>query len=162
MDQHRKPKKETAAFSRVALDYLRKAEWTQGRVVPTSLYEEAYASEGLCLLPTARRFLRGFGGLIIRYESRSHQEDILEFLADRAVLGMKGRGIASFEELIGVAPLCPIGHYLFGTCMLFMDGRGRVYGGSDEIITLVGKTGEEAVGNILTGAESEILEARTA
>jgi hypothetical protein len=144
------------------LGYLRKARWTPWRVVPTSLYEEAYASEGLRLLPEAELFLRGFGGLIIPYATRSHQEDVLEFLADRAVQGMRGRGIETFEELIGVAPLCPIGHYLFGTCMLFMDSRGWVFGGSDESVALVGKTGEEAVRNILTGVESEVLEPGTA
>ena len=112
-------------------------------------------------MPKTKQFVREFGGLIIRYETKSRQEDVLEFLAERAVQGMGGSGLTGFEELIGVAPLCPIGHYLFGTCMLFMDSRGQVFGGSDETVTFVGKTGEDAIGNILTGVASEVLEPKT-
>jgi len=157
MDEQRQPKKTESAFPRAALTYLGKAGWTRNRVAPTSLYEQAYGSEGLPFLPRTKRFLREFGGLIIRYVTKSRQEDVLEFLAERAVRGMGGNGIKCFEELIGVSPLCPIGHYLFGTCMLFMDNRGWVFGGSDETVTLIGRTGEEAVRNILTGVESEVL-----
>jgi hypothetical protein len=102
--------------------------------------------------------LREFGGLIITYALKKQQEDVLEFLAERAVQGMGGGGVKEFERLIGVCPLCPIGHYLFGTCMLFMDAKGRVFGGSDEAVTLIGNTGKEAVGKILSGAQSAALE----
>jgi hypothetical protein len=155
-----KQKSKNGAIPHAALLYLRNAGWTPKRVVPTSLYEQAFEAEGIPFLPKTKNFLRKFGGLIIRYAMRSGQEDVLEFLAERAVQGMGGSGLEGFEERIDVAPLCPIGHHLFGTCMLFMDSRGRVFGGSDETVTFVGKTGEEAISKILTGVESQPLESR--
>lgn len=161
MERNRKAKNGPSPLPRAALPYLRKAGWTPTRTVPTTAYEQAYAAEGLLLVPKAKQFLHEFGGLIIRYDTKSAQEDVLEFLAERAVQGMGGAGIAGFETLTRVSPLCPIGHYLFGTCMLFMDGQGRVFGCSGEAVILVGNTGEEAVVNILTGVESEVIEPRT-
>ena len=143
------------------LTSLRAAGWTSKRV-STDVYERAFAEEGINLSFKAREFLRRFGGLIIRYESNSHQKDALEFFADRAVVGMADEGIKNFEHLIGIAPLCPIGHYLFGTCMLFMDVNGRVFGGSDTTLTSIGNTGEEAIANILNGSPIEILEPQVA
>lgn len=141
-----------------AAECLRKAGWTPARVVSTRDYEEAYRAEGRPLLPTAKVFLSRFGGLIIQYPTKSHCTDVLAFLADREIHAMNGSGLECFEEIIGVAPLCAIGHYQFGTCILFMDQRGRVFGGSDETTMLVGRSGEEAVSNILTGLEGEMLE----
>jgi hypothetical protein len=139
---------------------LREAGWTPTRAVATSLFEDAYSAEGLKLLPKSKKFLRQFGGLIIKYKMPNQRQDVLEFLAERAVQGMSGGGISCFEELTGVAPLCPIGHFLFGTCMLLMDRQGRVFGGSDTGVSLVGESGMQAICAILTGSEMEILEPR--
>lgn len=159
MDDKRRRKER--ALPRAALSYLRKAGWAPDRAVSTLRYKKAFESEGIALAPTVERFLREFGGLVIPYGTPSRQEDVLEFLADRAVQGMGGGAVQEFEELIGSGPLCPIGHYLFGTCMLFMDSRGRVFGGSDEAVTFVGKTGDDAIGNIMTSVPSELVEPKT-
>jgi len=161
MEKKHESRAGTSVFSPVALAYLRKAGWTPKRVVRTSLYEEPYKAEGLSLLLKAKSFLGKFGGLIICYVTKSQQQDVLEFLAERAVQGMGNGGVEGFEELIGVAPLCPIGHYLFGTCLLLMDSRGRVFGGSDETVTFIGATGEKAISNILSGVKSNVLEPKT-
>jgi hypothetical protein len=144
-----------SAFPPVALEYLRKAGWTPNRAVPTSTYERAYKAESIPLLPKPKKFLREFGGLIICYVTKLRQQDVLEFLAEQAVQGIGDGGIKGFEELIGVAPLCPIGHCFFGTCLLLMDANGRVFGGSDETVVLIGKTGKQAATNILTGVGGE-------
>jgi hypothetical protein len=121
-------------------------------------YERAFQTAGIPLLPAAKEFLQEFGGLVISYVTGNHETDVLDFLADRAVKGMRVPALKGFEDLVGVAHLCPIGHFLFGTCILFMDADGRVYGGSDEAVTLIGGTGEETVGNILMGKEHQVIE----
>jgi hypothetical protein len=151
-----------SALSPATLSYLNAAGWTTKRSVSTSLYEDAYAAERLSLLPEAKNFLRRFGGLIIKYVTPRQQQDVLEFLAERAVRGMGNGGNEGFEELTGVAPLCPIGHCYFGTCILFMDANGRVFGGSDETVSLIGPTGEEAIGRILSGVECKVIEPKFA
>jgi len=105
MEEKRKLKNAASAIPHAARAYLRKAGWTPKRIVPTALYEQAYASEGLPFLPKTKQVLREFGGLIIRYVTKSQEEDVLEFLAERAALGMGGSGIECFEELIDVTPL---------------------------------------------------------
>jgi hypothetical protein len=145
-------------FDGMAAECLRKAGWTPTRTVSTAIYAGAYQAEGRSLLPKAKEFLSKFGGLIIQYPTNSEHGDVLAFLAEREIHAMDDSGVVCFEELIGVAPLCPIGHYQLGTCILFMDKRGYVYGGSDATITLVGRTGEEAISNILTGEAGEVLE----
>jgi hypothetical protein len=160
MGKKHESKTRVPAFPATALTYLRKAGWMPSRLVPTALYEEAYTAEGLSLLPKVKMFLSRFGGLIISHVTKSQQHDVLEFLAERAVRSMGNGGIEGFEELIGVTPLCPIGHCSFGTCILLMDRRGQVFGGSDETVTFVATTGEEAISNILSGVESQILEPR--
>lgn len=144
-------------FSPAALGYVRAAGWTPTRRVPVSAYEKAFAVERVPLLPKVKSFLRQFGGLIVRYATESHQPDVLDFLAERAVVGMGTGGIGGFEKLIGIAPLCPIGHYQFGTCVLLMSGDGRVFGGSDESVSLVGSTGTKAICNILCGGHVKVL-----
>jgi hypothetical protein len=157
MTERRKTK--SGGIPQAAVSLLKKAGWNAKRVVPTSLYEQAFESEGITLLSKTKEFLSEFGGLIVPYRTIFSEEDVLEFLADQAVQGMGGD--SEFEEMIGVGPLCPIGHYLYGKYILFMDNQGRVFGGSDENVILVGKTGKEAIGNILTGVESEVLEPKT-
>lgn len=154
-------KKSSPVVRNAAIGFLRIAKWTPDRAVSTALYEESFAIANIPLLPQAKEFLARFGGLVIPYVTKSQQQDVLEFCAERTVQGMGGGGIECFEELIGVAPLCPIGHYSFGTVMLFMDSRGWVFGGSDELVTFIGLSGDEAVENILTGADSKILEPKT-
>jgi hypothetical protein len=147
----------TSAVAPEARSSLRRAGWKPTRSVRTSICEEAYAHEGLQLLPKPKAFLRKFGGLVIPYVTKSQQQDVLDFLAERAIRGMK-HGIKGFEKLLVTAPLCPVGHYLFGTCILLMDRKGQIFGGSDETLTRVGNTGEKAISNILGGIDAEILE----
>lgn len=160
MDAKRNRRAEQPDMPSAVSSFLRKAGWTPTRAVSTSLYQEAYRSEGRPFLLRAKQFLSRYGGLVIPYTTRSQTEDVLAFLAEREVHAMNGIGVESFEALLGVAPLCPIGHYQCGTCILFMDKRGRVFGGSDETLTLIGRTGEEAVANILSGADNEVLQPR--
>jgi hypothetical protein len=148
-------------FSPKASAYLHTAGWTPSRTVDTTLYEEAFAREGLPLFPKAKSFLRRFGGLSIRYVTALQQPDVLEFQAARAVRGMGAGALEGFEELIGAGALCPIGHCFHGTCMLLMDNKGHVFGGSDETITFEGDRGEVAISNILSGVEGEILEPKS-
>lgn len=144
MDAKRNRKADSSDMPVAVSTCLREAGWTPTRAVSTSLYQDAYRSEGRPFLLKAKEFLSRYGGLVIPYTTKSQTEDVLAFLAEREVHAMNGIGVESFEALLGVAPLCPIGHYQCGTCILFMDKRGRVFGGSDETLTLIGRTGEGA------------------
>jgi SUKH-3 immunity protein len=137
---------ERRIFSQKTLDCLRKASWTPQRHISLHQYEAAFHEEGVDLLDQPREFLSEFGGLVIPYENCSHQEDVLDFLADEAVQGLGN--LRGYEKIIGLA-VCPIGHYAFGNCLLMMDQLGKVYGGIDWTVSLVGESGLSAIENIL-------------
>lgn len=145
-------------FSACARRYLVEAGWKTDRAVSVSIYLDAYAREGLALSSAARMFLRSFGGLLMRYKSTSGQEDTLGFMADEAVRNMGGGILAQTEEQFGVGSLCPIGHYLWGMCLLLQAEDGSVYGLMDDRRVLIGKSGEESVDNVLSLEEPQVLE----
>ena len=155
----RKIKQETGpfAYSQQVESDLRAAGWLPIRERNTPVYETAYQDEGVSLLPATHDFLRRYGGRVIRYEDQSKNLDILEFCADDAVRGMGGGGLRQVERLLDVRPLCPIGHYQYGTCMLLQDETGRVFGVSDDTTVFLGDSGEEAIENILSGREPQLL-----
>lgn len=145
-------------FSDQARQYLKAAGWRPSRSVPVTPYQTAYKREGLTLSSAARSFLHRFGGLLIKYALRPGHDDVLGFFADEAVQNM-GHGIlAQTEEQFGAGRLCPLGHYLYGMCLLLQSDDGKVYGLSDDRTLLVGPSGEEAVDNVLSGRQPQILE----
>jgi hypothetical protein len=146
------------SFSARTRHYLTAAGWTPDRAVPVSTYVEAYGREGLVLSSAAKMFLRNFGGLLIRYEAASGQDDVLGFTADEAVRNMGGGILAQTEQQFAVGRLCPLGHYLWGMCLVLQADDGAVYGLVDDRRVLLGKSGEESVDNVLSLEEPQVLE----
>jgi hypothetical protein len=136
---------------------LRGAGWEPGRVVSVGPYIAAYRAEKIPWTNQVEEFLTEFGDLIIEYPTRFERKDVLEFCAQRAAQGIGPDGLKGFEELSGRQSLCPLGHYQSGTCLLLMAAKGDVLGGTDEVLTLIGNTGKNAIGNILTGAEPQVI-----
>lgn len=136
---------------------LRLAKWTPERRVDVAPYRAAFAAEGLTLPPAVEKFLEQFGSLVIKYEVRSGQTDVLEFCADDAVKNVGRVAIALLEKELLARHLSPIGHYQYGTCMLLQDELGRVFGVTDDATIIVGASGEEAVEKILSGATITLL-----
>ena len=139
------------------LPLLRKAGWAPGRAVPVDSFVAAYRAEGLPWTNEVEEFLREFGDLVIVYTTKFESNDVLEFCAQRAALGIGRVGLKEFEELSGRRSLCPVGHYQFGTCLLLMAGNGEMLGGTDEAITFIGKSGKDAIGNILIREEASLI-----
>jgi hypothetical protein len=151
-------KRKGYSFSARVRHYLAAAGWTSDRTVPVSVYVEAYGREGLGLSSAAKLFLRSFGGLLIRYQAASGQEDVLGFTADEAVRNMGGGILVQTEKHFAVGKLCPLGHYLWGMCLLLQADDGAVYGLLDDRRILLGKSGEESIDNILSLEEPQVLE----
>src|SRR5260370_22734320 len=118
-------------FSRTTRALLTESGWTPAYHGPVDLYAAAYRDEKLQFPESARRFLSRFGGLVIHYKTKTGQDDVLEFRAERAAKGSGHGTLASYQEMACGHPLCPIGSCLFGTCMLLMDTSGRVLGGTE-------------------------------
>lgn len=145
------------AHSREVESYLRTAGWSPSRRIDSDRYEAAFQGEGLSLNRAARDFLARYGGLVIRYPDAVGQTDVLEFRAEDAVVGMGGGALDRTERELGVGRLCPIGHYQYAMCLLLQDEAGGVYGVSDDTTSFLGRSGEEAVENILSRREPRLI-----
>jgi hypothetical protein len=143
-------------FSEAALALLKKSGWTPAYHVPVDAYLAAYRDEKLEMPPAVRRFLEHFGGLVIQYKTATKQDDILEFRAERAARG-SGHGTLEGYEEMAHERLSPVGSYSFGLCMLLMDARGRVFGGTEWSLVFLGPSGEAAIERILTGSTPETV-----
>ena len=139
------------------MSLLNEAHWSPAKKSSIALYEAAYREEQLSLHSAAKRFLERFGGIIVKYSTPDDQLDVLDLCANDAVQGMGDGGLIQLERELSVHPLCPLGHFDDGTCLLVQDRLGRVYGISDELLIRAGESGEDAVNNILTGIEMPII-----
>lgn len=148
-------------FSKNTRQCLFMAGWSSSRVVPTDIYETAFAEENLLMPTSVRSFLSHFGGLIIPYKNLAQQDDTLDFLADEAVQGLGNHRLRSYEEIVGAGRLYPIGHYAFASCLLMMTSAGKVYGGQDLILYHIGQSGPHAIENIVTGRQLEPINDRS-
>lgn len=144
-------------FSAATLALLGQSGWTADYRGPVDLYLECYRREALECPQAAIRFLARFGGLVVPYRTDTHQDDVLDLRADRAALGSGHGALASYEAMGTRGALCPIGSYQHGDCLLLMDGQGAVLGGTEWSLLYVGRTGEEAIERILSGAAMETV-----
>lgn len=83
---------------------------------------------------------------------------MLGFTADEAARNMGGGILAQSEEQFVAGRLCPLGHYLWGMCLLLQADDGAVYGLLDDRTVLLGQSGEESVDNILSLEVPQVLE----
>lgn len=114
------------------LKALRESGWSEDRKKDLTIYEEAFAREGIHLYDATKRFLASFGGLIV--------SQILSFCAEETV---EGWGI--------LTDLNPIGD-CFHDCELLMDEKGRVWLSTiTDNPRLFANSGEEALDLIIGG-----------
>lgn len=142
-------------FSGITRECLAQAGWAPGYVCPTlDEYVAALEADGYRVHEAARAFLRGFGGLEIRFPHRG-QPGATDSVSTRA--GHATRSVFSdtaelWAEIVG-AQLCLIGD-VYGRYMgLAMDPSGRVYAGEGELVIQLGDSGADALEGLCTGRE---------
>ncbi|HZU38912.1 MAG TPA: hypothetical protein VFA18_23495, partial [Gemmataceae bacterium] len=55
-----------------------------------------------------------------------------------------------------------LGHYQYGTCLLLQAPDRAVFGVSDDALSRLGGSGEEAINAILIGLEPELIDSEVA
>lgn len=141
-------------FSEQTNEYLRRAGWTPGLVVDTTLFEELLSQAGFVAHDAALTFFREFGGLRIQYPHAKVVEmtDEMHFDPSIVVKHVVPADVAAYGKVIG-KKLCPIGEAARGYLMLMMDEKGEVYGAYDDFFVEVGESGGAAIEALCSGTE---------
>jgi len=140
---------------------LRKAGWKENRVIDTTRYEKILLEEGFEVTDCVIKFLKEFGGLIIRHPHAkvSGTEDYFHLDAAKAARRVDPNWVREdYSQRVG-KKLCVIGDAFNEYMVLSMSADGEVFAGFDDILVYVGSSGEEAIEAICSGKElPEILE----
>jgi hypothetical protein len=134
-----------ARFSLSTLGYLTNAGWSAGRAVSLLKFRAYLTGEGYAWFPAVATFLAEFGDLRISFVRNGLSEllslDACEASASFDVLWV----VEEYAQRIGRAQFCVIGKAYTGHLLLFMDDTGRVYGGFDNFLCMIGTSGVDAI-----------------
>ena len=99
-------------------------------------------------------FLREFGGLTVVYPHvrATGSEDNFVVSAKVAVLGRYAyQWVTDYNRRAGSKFLTPVGEAARGYLILMMDQSGRVLGGYDPFLAVIGGSGDEAIETLCSG-----------
>ena len=147
------------SFSPSTLAYLAQAGWKVGRKVWTIKYSVFLTGEGYAWFPAVAEFLAEFGGLLIEFKREDGGPDMIDLDACEASSGFDSRWVTEdYIQRIGQTKFCAIGQAYSNHMLLFMDEAGRVYGGFDDFLCFIGKSGAEAIEVICSNQRVQIKE----
>ena len=126
--------------------------WTPGRHVDLDEVAGHHEAAGHPLSEAARKFLHSFLDIRIRYDDQhlTDPRDEISFAAVAAAAGVSPPAISYYESRVGTM-LTVIGEARRGHLLLLMAPTGAVIGGYDRIITVVGRSGLDAILGLITG-----------
>lgn len=145
-------------FSEYTLQVLTKAGWSEDYTANNSIYRELLESEGYTVLEKAMQFLNRYGGLVLTYAHRkiSGETATTHFDISRAIKRVEVNDLLYYSQALQ-KKLCLIGETSSGYMVLMMDQNGVVYAGIDDLLYLVGETGEASINNIISGGNFKLI-----
>jgi hypothetical protein len=137
---------------------LHSAGWSETYQTDVSSLAKALESLGIPAFPALMTFMEHFGGLRLTYPHYRDPTvvDHCHFDAISAADGVFPDRLKSWEARIG-APLAPIGEAFHDHMTLLMTPAGGVYAGMDDVLCLIARSGEAAVGALCEGKEPEAV-----
>ncbi|MCU0390623.1 MAG: SUKH-3 domain-containing protein [Thermoflexibacter sp.] len=130
---------------------LLNSKWREGRKVWIYKEKMCLAIEKYILTPKVEIFLQEYSGLSIYFKTISEQQDFFHFDVCKVIEEFDKRWIdEDYINRISTSNLCVIGQAYSNHLTLLMDELGTVYGGYDDLLYLIGKSGEEAIENLIT------------
>ncbi len=150
-----KPVRGVNMLSEKARTSLQDAGWHQGRNIDVSVYENAYIAKRYPLQECTLRFLREFGGLSLKYPHFRDKAamDGCNFRAEEAC-AWERVWVREYEEHVGET-LVPVGYAFSDHMLLVMSDKGHIFACFEDLVCLVGVSGEAAINALCEGRELE-------
>ncbi|MBM4361114.1 MAG: SUKH-3 domain-containing protein [Deltaproteobacteria bacterium] len=135
-----------------ALECLQRAGWTPSRRAAPDEYIKLLRSEGYPAGPAVERFLASYGGLRVTHPHHKLPALLDEFHLDpkQATDGIYAERVAEYSARVG-EPLTVVGEAFRGNMVLLMSEGGRVFAGKDDLLLLVGESGDAALETLCEG-----------
>jgi hypothetical protein len=133
-------------FEKPTSDFLRQMHWSEDRTIDTHSYLRRLSEDGYTLSPPVESFLECFGGLeglMPAYVENTKLERI-HFDPVEAIGNIYREKVATYEERVG-EPLVAVGEAYNGHLTLMLSATGRMYGGYDDFLCLLGNSAAEAI-----------------
>ena len=135
-------------FSEIARHQLENAGWKENRQITTDGIQQNLTDAGYKWFDEAEKFLREFAGIRVEFKTERGTTDSFHF---DAIMANEGFDIAwvrlNYRGRVG-KDLCVIGQGFCDHMTLLMDDSGRVFGGYDETLVLIGRSGDNAIERI--------------
>jgi hypothetical protein len=151
MSWFRKHKSNSHPFSDKTAKALQQAGWHSGREVNIEPWLNILSTQGFEVFPAVQEFLKGFGGLLIRYEFTYGRDVIgyqMHFNVEAVCNAEIQEDAAYFSQVVGTA-LCPVGRYDVDM-ILMMDKDGKTYGcQGDGYVFFLGNTPMTAIDHVI-------------
>lgn len=136
---------------------LSENEWNENRKFDSQPFIEYLNNNEFIIHKTVLKFLNSFGGLNIIFEKNTDKDNI-EFNPIKANEGFHTYWIKENYHSRTNSILCPIGIAYRNHMIVSMDELGYVYGGYDDTLIRLGKSGEEAIDNICNDCKDLFIE----
>jgi hypothetical protein len=126
--------------------------WYEGRKIDTGAFKFVSLRNGYFWTENVRHFLEEFGNLKIAINRESIGTDFFHFDVVKAMNDFDPRWIKeNYSRRLNGTQLCVIGQAFSNHLTLMMSEDGKVYGGFDDFLTLLGGDGRQAIENICKG-----------
>nr|WP_294950208.1 SUKH-3 domain-containing protein [uncultured Mucilaginibacter sp.] len=122
------------------------AGWYPERYVNIDFYKERLLEDNYKIFQKVEQFLHQYGGVSIKFQLLNGAADVLHFNAAKATGDVDPLWAQDdYYNRLGGKELCVIGQAYTDHMTVMMDEGGNVYGGFDDYLGFVARSGEEAI-----------------
>ncbi|MDQ1817396.1 SUKH-3 domain-containing protein [Massilia sp. CCM 9210] len=136
-------------FEKPTFDFLRKMGWTEHRAVDPAPFLACLVADGYELFPKARPFFQRFGGLggdMPAYRVAG-AFDRIDFHPAHAISCTCREQVSAYEARVH-QKLVVIGMAYNSHMTLLLSDTGRMYGGYDDFLCLIGNDVHDGITNL--------------
>ncbi|MDQ1834242.1 SUKH-3 domain-containing protein [Massilia scottii] len=136
-------------FEEPTFDFLRKMGWTEHRAVDPAPFLACLVADGYELFPAARRFFQRFGGLggdMPAYRVAG-AVDRIDFHPAHAIRCTCRQQVSAYEARVH-EKLVVIGMAYNEHMTLLLSDGGRILGGYDDFLCLIGNDVHDGISNL--------------
>ncbi|MBT1699243.1 SUKH-3 domain-containing protein [Fulvivirgaceae bacterium PWU4] len=145
-------------FSDTTQKALSESGWQEDRKIDIQSFKFDLVKEGYPWFGKVESFLQAFGGLNVKFLRSDRSQDFFQFDPSRAVQDIDVRWVKDdYSKRLQNINLCVVGQAFGGHMTLLISEDGKMYGGYDDNLYLIGNDGSEAIENICLNKEMEAI-----
>ncbi|MCM3700716.1 SUKH-3 domain-containing protein [Paenibacillus macerans] len=139
-------------------DLLQNAGWFKGREESLSQYLDFLNDEEYCVFKSAADFLKEYGGLVIPFKNPKRLDRYFTLTIDPIdAASSVFREVSKRYERYCNEPFVIVGQIPLMDMTWYISSSGTFYGGNDDFLIRLGSNFFEALHNIVSGVQLEVI-----